>query len=68
MDCVHHWKIETPNGARAGGGWSAGSCIRCGESRKFRNSLPEWDTYGGSQEGWSESEESVQRPLLASAL
>ena len=47
MDCVHHWKIETPNGARAGGCWSAGSCIRCGESRKFRNSLPEGDTYGG---------------------
>ena len=49
MDCVHHWKIETPNGAGPAGGWSAGSCIRCGESRKFRNSLPEWDTYGGSQ-------------------
>ena len=37
MDCVHHWKIETPNGGR----WSAGSCIRCGESRQFRNSSPE---------------------------
>ena len=33
MDCVHHWKIETPNGAGSAGSWSAGSCIRCGESR-----------------------------------
>ena len=41
MDCVHHWKIETPNGG-PGGRWSAGSCIRCGESREFRNSSPDW--------------------------
>ena len=47
MDCVHHWKIETPNGAGPAGSWSAGRCIRCGESREFRNSLPEWDKYGG---------------------
>ena len=38
MDCVHHWKIETPNG----GSWSAGSCIRCGTLRQFRNSSPDW--------------------------
>ena len=37
MDCVHHWKIETPNGAG-----SVGSCILCGESRKFRNSSPDY--------------------------
>ena len=42
MDCVHHWKIETPNGAGSAGSWSAGSCIRCGESRQFRNSSPDW--------------------------
>ena len=41
MDCVHHWKIETPNGGPAGG-WSAGSCIHCGENRQFRNSSPDW--------------------------
>ena len=37
MDCVHHWKIETQNGAG-----SVGSCILCGESRKFRNSSPDY--------------------------
>ena len=47
MDCVHHWKIETPNGGGpagswSAGSWSAGSCIRCGESRQFRNSSPDW--------------------------
>ena len=49
MDCVHHWKIETPNGAG-----SAGSCIRCGESRQFRNSLPDWDKYRGRARGTGE--------------
>ena len=42
MDCVHHWKIETPTGTE-----SAGSCIRCGESRQFRNSSPDWDKFRG---------------------
>ena len=32
MDCVHHWKIETPNGGR----WSAGSCIRHRFAAAFR--------------------------------
>ena len=54
MDCVHHWKIETPNGAGSAGSWSAGSCIRCGESRQFRNSLPEWDKYRGRARGTGE--------------
>ena len=31
MDCVHHWKIETPNGAG-----SAGSCIRHRFAAAFR--------------------------------
>ena len=49
MDCVHHWKIETPNGAGSVGGGSTGSCIHCGESRQFRNSSPDWfDKFRGS--------------------
>ena len=54
MDCVHHWKIETPNGAGSVGGGSTGSCIHCGESRQFRNSLPEWDKYRGRARGTGE--------------
>jgi hypothetical protein len=36
MDCVHHWKIETPNGAGSAGSWSAGSCIRHRFAAAFR--------------------------------
>lgn len=32
-ECLHHWVIETPNGA-----FSAGHCKRCGAERRFRNS------------------------------
>ena len=49
MDCVHHWKIETPNGTE-----SAGSCIRCGEDRQFRNSSPDWDKFRGRPRGAGE--------------
>lgn len=31
--CVHHWVIETPQGAT-----SLGRCKLCGEIREFRNS------------------------------
>ena len=31
--CVHHWRIESPNGRT-----SAGTCRRCGATRDFANS------------------------------
>lgn len=48
--CLHHWVIETPNGAR-----SHGFCKRCGTERDFRNSSEDmqWDNdnfnLGGSR-------------------
>lgn len=30
--CVHHWLINTPNGAT-----STGRCLKCGEKRAFKN-------------------------------
>jgi len=32
-NCVHHWRIESPNGRE-----SVGVCQRCGSKRKFSNS------------------------------
>jgi hypothetical protein len=32
--CTHHWRIEPPEDAE-----SEGTCLRCGASRQFRNSL-----------------------------
>ena len=32
-NCVHHWRIESPNGRE-----SVGTCQRCGSKRKFSNS------------------------------
>ena len=32
--CVHHWRIDEPNGRM-----SAGTCLRCGSAREFPNSL-----------------------------
>ena len=32
-NCVHHWRIESPNGRE-----STGVCQRCGSKRKFSNS------------------------------
>ena len=32
-NCVHHWRIEAPNGRE-----STGVCQRCGSKRKFSNS------------------------------
>jgi len=32
-DCVHHWRIESPDGRE-----SAGICQRCGSKRNFANS------------------------------
>lgn len=34
--CVHHWRIDTPNGAE-----SAGVCRKCGAQRAFRNCAPQ---------------------------
>lgn len=31
--CVHHWKIETPNGAV-----STGICKKCGDTKPYNNS------------------------------
>lgn len=33
-NCVHHWKIETPNGR-----FSQGKCTPCGETKLFDNYL-----------------------------
>jgi hypothetical protein len=33
QDCVHHWRIESPNGRE-----SQGTCRRCGATRNFSNS------------------------------
>ena len=33
MECVHHWRIESPNGRE-----SQGVCKRCGAVRAFANS------------------------------
>jgi len=40
QECLHHWVIDTPNGAT-----SAGHCKRCGVEKEFRNSSEEmqWD-------------------------
>jgi hypothetical protein len=33
-DCVHYWKIESPDG---NGGWSTGICIKCKAEKRFNN-------------------------------
>lgn len=33
--CIHHWRIESPNGRT-----SPGVCLRCGEQREHPNVLP----------------------------
>ena len=33
MDCTHHWKVESPNGASV-----RGICKRCGDERAFPSS------------------------------
>ena len=43
MECVHHWKIASPNGSTA-----HGVCRRCGEEREFPNYDP--DTRWGTEE------------------
>ena len=35
--CVHHWKIESPNG---NAGWSIGICIKCQAEKQFDNVMP----------------------------
>ena len=32
--CIHHWEIESPNGAE-----SQGVCAKCGELKLFKNFL-----------------------------
>lgn len=39
--CIHHWRIETPNGPT-----SQGSCRRCGATRAFLNADPQ-DIFAG---------------------
>jgi hypothetical protein len=34
-DCVHHWRIEPPEGPT-----SPGRCTLCGEEREFQNVMP----------------------------
>ncbi|MEX2245286.1 MAG: hypothetical protein WEC75_01250 [Dehalococcoidia bacterium] len=35
--CIHHWKIESPQGAL-----SRGICKRCGEEKEFPNSAEDY--------------------------
>lgn len=38
-DCIHHWRIEPPNGR-----YSNGVCLRCGAVRQFDNAWAEaWE-------------------------
>lgn len=36
VTCVHHWRIERPQGE-----FSEGVCLNCGATREFRNSAPD---------------------------
>ncbi len=43
MDCIHHWKLASPNGATV-----HGICQRCGAAREFPTSseIDVWDNDG----------------------
>lgn len=45
--CVHHWLIETPNGAM-----SRGCCKRCGASRAFGNAFEYPRPREENRRGW----------------
>lgn len=44
--CVHHWRIERPQGE-----FSEGICLNCGATREFRNSAPDETTMYSKQNG-----------------
>ena len=44
--CVHHWRIERPQGE-----FSEGHCLNCGATREFRNSAPDETTMYSKQNG-----------------
>jgi len=50
--CVHHWKIESPNG---NAGWSTGICIKCQAEKQFDNVAPDnysaWQTAKAKTQG-----------------
>lgn len=46
MTCVHHWRIERPQGE-----FSEGVCLSCGATREFRNSAPDETATYSKQNG-----------------
>ena len=34
VECIHTWKIDSPNGK---GGWSTGKCMKCKAQKEFNN-------------------------------
>ncbi len=36
--CIHHWVIASPEGEE-----SEGVCVKCSQTRVFKNYLPQWD-------------------------
>lgn len=46
VTCVHHWRIERPQGE-----FSEGHCLNCGATREFRNSAPDETTMYSKQNG-----------------
>ena len=59
MDCTHHWKLESPNGATA-----IGVCKRCGEEREFPTSsaVDAWHNDTAATRRAAEAAAGKQRP------
>jgi hypothetical protein len=59
MDCAHHWKVASPNGAAA-----IGVCRRCGEERAFPTSsaVDVWSNDAGTTRRVKEAAAGARRP------